>query len=84
MRMTVEAPQRSHALREAFNSLHWLARVGAPWRMMPNDLPPWAAVYRQTQRWLRAGTLEAVLHDLHVVTPLMSSAWSCCGASGTS
>ena len=50
--MTEEAPQRSHPLREVFNGLRWLARAGAPWRMMPNDLPPWEAVYQQTQRWL--------------------------------
>ncbi len=68
--MTEEAPQRSHPLREVFNGLRWLARAGAPWRMMPNDLPPWAAVYQQTQRWLRAGTFEAVVHDLRVVLRL--------------
>jgi len=25
---------------------------GAPWRFEPHDLPPWAAVYQGTQRWL--------------------------------
>ncbi len=30
--------------------------------MMPNDLPPWPAVY-QRQRWLRAGCFEALVHD---------------------
>ena len=65
--MTEEAPQRSHPLREVFNGLRWLARAGAPWRMMPNDLPPWEAVYQQTQRWRRAGVFEAVVHDLRGV-----------------
>jgi transposase len=46
--MTEEAPQRTHSLREVFNGLRWLVRAGAPWRMMPNDLPPWEAVYQQT------------------------------------
>ena len=55
--MTEEAPQRLHSLREGFNGLRWLVRAGAPWRMMPPDLPPWGAAYQQTQRWLNAGTM---------------------------
>ena len=62
--MTEEAPQRIHDLRAVFNGLRWMARTGAPWRMLPNDLPPWAAVYQQTQRWLKAGVFEAIVHDL--------------------
>jgi len=62
--MTEQAPQRVHELREIFNGLRWMVRAGAPWRMMPNDLPPWEAVYQQTQRWLRAGVFEAIVHDL--------------------
>jgi hypothetical protein len=31
---------------------------------MPNDLPPWAAVYQQSQRWLTAGVFEALAQDL--------------------
>ncbi len=26
-----------------------MVKTSAPWRWMPNDLPPWAAVYQQTQ-----------------------------------
>jgi transposase len=62
--MTEDAPQRSHSLREVFNGLRWIVRAGAPWRMMPNDLPPWEVVYQQTQRWLRAGVFESLVHDL--------------------
>lgn len=62
--MTEDAPQRVHSLRALFNGLRWLIRAGAPWRLMPNDLPPWPAVYQQTQRWLRAGVFEAIVQDL--------------------
>ena len=62
--MTPTAPQRSHDLREVFNALRWVVRAGAPWRLLPNDLPPWEAVYQQTQRWLAAGCFEAIMHDL--------------------
>lgn len=31
---------------------------------MSDDLPPWSAVYQQTQRWLAAGCFEAMVDDL--------------------
>ncbi len=65
--MTEEAAQREHSLREVFNGLRWIVRAGAPWRLMPNDLPPWAAVYQQTQRWLAAGVFEVMVQDLREV-----------------
>src|SRR5581483_5394317 len=37
---------------------------------MPGDLPPWEAVYQQTQRWLAAGCFEAMVHDLRAVLRL--------------
>jgi transposase len=61
------SPQRRHDLREVFNGLRWLVRSGAPWRMLPNDLPPWEAVYQQTRRWLAAGVFEAIAHDLRML-----------------
>jgi len=38
--------------------------------MLPNDLPPWHAVYQHTQRWLKAGVFEAMVHDLRKVLRL--------------
>jgi transposase len=68
--MTEAAPQRVHSLRAVFNGLRWLVRAGAPWRLMPNDLPPWEAVSQQTQRWLQAGVFAAIVHDLRVLLRL--------------
>jgi transposase len=68
--MTEDAPQRVHSLREVFNGLRWIVRAGAPWRMMPNDLPPWEMVYQQTQRWIKAGVFEAMVHDLRALLRL--------------
>lgn len=65
--MTEDAPQRDYPLREVFNGLRWLARAGAQWRMLPNDLPPWYTVYQQTQRWLKAGVFETLVHDLRAL-----------------
>jgi transposase len=61
------APQRRHELREVFNGLRWLVRTGAPWRMLPHDLPPWEIVYQQTRRWLAAGVFETMAHDLRML-----------------
>jgi len=65
-----DAPQREHDLREVINGLRWVVRTGSPWRYMPHDLPPWEAVYQQTQRWLKAGVFEEVVHDLRVLLRL--------------
>jgi transposase len=66
----LDAAQRTHDLREVFNALRWMVRTGAQWRMMPNHFPPWAAVYQQTQRWIKAGVFEAMVHDLRVLLRL--------------
>jgi transposase len=68
--MSEDAPQREHSLREALNALRWLVRAGAPWRLIPHDLPPWHAVYDQARRWLAAGCFEAMVHDLREVLRL--------------
>jgi transposase len=68
--LTEAAGQREHSLREAFNGLRYILKTGAPWRWMPNDLPPWAAVYQQSQRWLAAGCFEALADDLRAVLRL--------------
>jgi transposase len=65
-----DAPQREHDLREVFNALRWVVRTGSPWRYMPHDLPPWEAVYQQTQRWLKAGVFVEMVHDLRVLLRL--------------
>src|SRR6478736_6776339 len=62
-----DAAQREHDLRDVFDALRWLVRSGAPWRYLPADFPPWAAVYQQTRRWLAAGCFEAIVHDLRAV-----------------
>jgi transposase len=68
--LPLDAGQRQHDLREVFNALRFIVKTGMQWRMMPNDLPPWYTVYQQTQRWLAAGSFEAIVHDLRVMLRL--------------
>jgi transposase len=78
--LTLQAPdalQRKHDLRAAFNGLRYLAHTGAhrrtpahtgaPWRYLPGDFPPWAAVYPQARRWMAAGCFEALVHDVRLL-----------------
>ncbi|WP_375600801.1 transposase [Novosphingobium sp. MD-1] len=46
-----DAGQREHSLREVFNGLFYIVKTGAPWRWMPNDLPPWAGHHRRHGRY---------------------------------
>ena len=68
--MAPDAPQREYSLREVFNALRWIVRAGAPWRLLPHEFPPWHTVYDQAQRWLRAGSFEAIVHDLRALLRL--------------
>ena len=54
-------------MRDVFDGVRYIARTGVSWRMMPHDLPPWAVVYRQHQRWLKAGVSEQMAHDLRLL-----------------
>lgn len=60
--MRPDAPLRTHDLRKIFNALRWLLRTGAHGRNLPHAFPPWAAVYRQAQRWLAAGVFATKVH----------------------
>ncbi len=68
--MKEDAPQRKHSLRDLFNGLGWFLRAGCPWRMLPNDLPPWQAVQQQTERWLAAQCFERMTEDLRLLLRL--------------
>jgi transposase len=66
-----DAGQRRYEMREVFNAVRWIVRAGAPWRLLPHELPPWPVVYQQTQRWIAAGCFEAMVHDLRGILRLI-------------
>lgn len=71
----LDDPRRcaTHSLREVFNGLRWIVRAGASWRLMPHDLPPWEAVYQQTQRWLQADVFANIVHDLRELLRIVAA-----------
>ena len=70
--MKEDAPQRESSSRVLFNAMRYMVRAGCPWRMMPNDLPPWHTVYEQARRWIKAGCFEALAHDLRILLRLFA------------
>jgi len=62
-----DAGQREHYLREVLDPVRYVARSGCAWRVVPGDLPPWAAVYQQFRRWLDAGVFEALVADVQSI-----------------
>jgi len=70
--MKEDAPQRDYTLRALFNAVRSMVRAGCPWRMIPNDLPPWHAVHQQAQRWIKADCFEALAHDLRKLLRLLT------------
>ncbi len=60
-------PQRVHQPREVSNALRWIVRISAQRRMLPTHSPPWEAVSHHTRRWIEAGCVDDMIHDLRAV-----------------
>ena len=54
--MRSDAPQHVYELRDVFNGVRWLVHAGAPWRLLPNDLPSWHIYPRS---WLASAGFQA-------------------------
>ncbi|MBE7157195.1 MAG: IS5 family transposase [Rhodospirillales bacterium] len=67
-----DAVQRLYPLRELFDAVRRMVKAGCPWRLLPNDLPPWTAVHQQAERWRKAGCFEAIVHDLRELLRLLA------------
>jgi transposase len=61
--MEHKAPQREYSLR-------WIVRAGAPWRMIPNDLPPLTGCLSTNPTLNRNGVFETIVQDLHMLLRL--------------
>jgi transposase len=51
--------------RQVLEGVLWILRTGAQWAELPKDkFPPYQTCHRRFQRWVREGTLVAVLRTL--------------------
>lgn len=52
-------PGRSGADNRLFvEAVFWMARVGAPWRDLPDRFGAWNSVFRRFRRWAKGGVFE--------------------------
>src|SRR5580692_7847749 len=42
---------RAWPMREIVNGIFYVMRAGCPWRLLPNDFPPWGTIYRWFAAW---------------------------------
>lgn len=59
--------KRTINLRDVFNAVLWLTRVGGQWRNLETSFPPWTAVYYYFYRWSKDGTLEKINIALNIL-----------------
>jgi transposase len=52
-------PPRDH--RRTLDALFWIARTGALWRDLPEELGNWNSVHRQFRRWTTNGLWDLML-----------------------
>ena len=50
--------------RRTLNAVFWIARTGAPWRDLPEELVSWNSVHRQYRRWTAAELWDLLLDAL--------------------
>jgi putative transposase len=55
---------REWPMREILNGIFYVVRAGCPWRLLPNDLPPWETIYRWFAVWRDDGLFERMNHAL--------------------
>ena len=51
-------------MREIVNGIFYVMRAGCPWRLLPNDLPPWGTIYRWFAVFRDDGRFEKINHAL--------------------
>src|SRR5215467_7060954 len=55
---------REWPMREIVNGIFYVMRAGCPWRLVPNDSPPWGTIYRWFAAWRDDGCFERINHAL--------------------
>lgn len=50
--------------REMLDAMFYILRTGCQWRDMPNDFPPWKAVYAQFMRWKEKNLFKKIHNHL--------------------
>ncbi len=59
--------KRTLSLRDVTDAIRWLNETGCQWRNLPDEFPPWEAVYYYFRRWAHDGTLLALNMGLNIL-----------------
>jgi transposase len=53
-----------HILKEIFNAIFYLVKIGCQWRMLPKEYPKWELVYYYFRKWSFFEEIDLLLSKL--------------------
>ena len=56
-----------HPRKLIADAILYVVKGGIPWRLMPNDFPPWKTVYDHFRKWNQPDVWETALDQLNQV-----------------
>ena len=61
-KLLADQRKRKYSLQAIVNAIFYITKGGIPWRLMPNDLPPWQVVYYYFRKYQKTGIWQDI-HD---------------------
>jgi len=55
---------QKHTKRELINAVLYVNKVNCQWRLLPNDMPPWGAVWSFYRRCKESGLWDKIMDAL--------------------
>jgi putative transposase len=54
-----------HERKSIVDAIRYVLKGGIPWRLLPNDRPPWKTVYDHFSKWNKQGVWEKALDEVN-------------------